>query len=153
MAALESADGDDLLTSEDEATWRSLEAPVKTILPDAELFASEDSRELSDHETGIQVALYPGRQVSLSIPYWYEGPEADRMVETLRAVVRAVEESTGLVAFDPQAEEPFIGGGDAIAAQTFQDVHDSFVARGVEPGRAAAPEPTKQPLWRRLFRS
>ena len=153
MAALESAAGDDLLTPDDEATWRSIEASVKTILPDAELFADDGSRELSDEATGIQVALYPGRQVSLSVPYWYEGHEADRMIETLRDVVRAVEESTGLVAFDPQAEEPFIGGGDAIAARTFQDVHDSFVARGIEPGSAVAPQPVKQPLWRRFFRS
>ena len=113
---------------------------------------AEDSRELSDEATGLQLSMFPG-EIGLSVPYWYEGPEAERMTETLRAVARVVEEATGLVAFDPQANEPFLGGGDATAARTFQDVHDSFTSRGIEPGIAAATASPRQPFWRRLFRS
>ena len=61
------------------------------------------------------------------------------MTETLRDVARAVEQgATGLVAFDPQADAPFLDGGDATAASTFQDVHDSLVSRGIRTGRRAA---------------
>ena len=156
LDALETAAGDAPLTPEDMETWHRLEAHIKTILPDVELFSSEDTRELSDEATGLQLGMYSG-QISLSVPYWYEGEEADEMTETLRAVARTVEQSTGLVAFDPQANQPFLGGGDAIASQTLEDVH-AFVARDIESGSATAVEappqsPAKPSLWRRLFRS
>ena len=68
-------------------------------------------------------------------------------------MARAVEQATGLVAFDPQADAPFLDGGDATAASTFQDVHDSLVSRGIRTADAVPPPQPKPPFWRRLFRS
>ncbi len=149
--ALEGAEGR-AFAEEDESRWRAVEAAFRTVFPDADLFVGEDNRELSDEATGLQLSMFVG-EVSLSVPYWYEGPEAERMTETLKAVARAVEEATGLVAFDPQADEPFLDGSDATAASTFQDVHDSLVSRGIRTGEAVPPPQPKQPFWRRLFRS
>ena len=75
------------------------------------------------------------------------------MTETLKAVARAVEEATGLVAFDPQADAPFLDGGDATAASTLQDVRDSLARRGIRTDGAVPPPQPKQAFWRRLFRS
>ena len=151
LAGLEHADEGREFGAEEERIWHAVEAAVKSVVPDAELFVGENHRELSDEATGLQLSLFPG-ELSLSVPYWYEGPEAERMTETLRRLARVVEEATGLVAFDPQANEPFLGGGDTTAAKTFQDVHDTFVERGIQPGQAVAPPPTKRPFWRRFFR-
>jgi len=137
---------------EEESRWRAVEAALRTVIPDADLFVGEDNRELSDEATGLQLSMFVG-EISLSVPYWYEGPEAERMTETLKAVARAVEEATGLVAFDPQADAPFLDGGDTTAASTFQEVHDSLVSRGIRTGEAAPPPRPKRPFWRRLFRS
>ena len=55
--------------------------------------------------------------------------------------------------FDPQADAPFLDGGDATAASTLQDVRDSLARRGIRTDEAVPPPQPKQPFWRRLFRS
>ena len=134
---------------DDESRWVAVEAAFRSLIPAADVFVGDDHRELSDTETGLQLSMFPG-EISLSVPYWYEGDEAEQMTETLRGVARAVEEATGLVAFDPQANEPFLGGGDATAAQTLEEVHEFARGIGADAPAAAASE-NKQPFWRRLF--
>ena len=150
LEALEgSADGR-AFGPEEESTWQAVEAAFRSVVPDADVFVGDDHRELSDLATGLQLSMVPG-EIGLSVPYWSEGPEADQMTETLRAVARGVEEATGLVAFDPQANEPFLGGGDATTARTLHDVHDA--ARGIGAEGAAPEAKPKQPFWKRLFGS
>lgn len=106
------------LDEEHLARWDSVRTHVRPLLPGAEEVAGESHRELSDDASGIQVSLSHG-ELSLSIPYWYSGPDAEALVARLRAVVVAVEGATGLTAYDPQADAPFVGGGDRTAAATF----------------------------------
>jgi hypothetical protein len=91
---------------------------VSALLPDAETFQDDDYRELSDAATGIQAWLEHD-QLKLTVPYWYSGADAERLITLLRRVVLAIEEATGLTAYDDQARAPFIGSGDAAAAGTF----------------------------------
>jgi hypothetical protein len=136
-AATEKAAFDDA----DLARWDSVQARVAVLLPDAETFQGRAHRELSDDATGIQVSLSPG-ELSLTVPYWYSGPDAQRLTALLRSVVLAIEEETGLTAYDPQAAAPFIGSGDAAAAETFNRVHDVLASQA---GSANAAESTPPP--------
>jgi len=146
LAALEGGDEGRAFRPDEESRWVAVEAAFRSLIPGAEVFVGDDHRELSDLETGLQLSMSPG-EISLSVPYWYEGAGAEQMTDTLRDVVHAVEEATGLVAFDPQANEPFLGGGDASAARTLEEVHG--FARGIGEGPEAPPA-KKQPFWRRL---
>lgn len=103
-------------------TWAVLRSAVAADLPAAEEHLGARHCELSDAATGIQLSLFPGDEVALSVPYWHEGPAAEQVVATLRAVVARVEEVTGLTAYDPQAGAPFLGAGEATAAETFDRV-------------------------------
>ena len=114
------------LDDADLACWDSVCARLAALLPDAETFQGGAHRELSDDVTGIQVSLFHG-ELSLSVPYWYSGSEAQALIALLREVVLAIQAETGLTAYDPQADgAPFIGGGDAAAAQTFDRVRDAL---------------------------
>ena len=78
-----------------------------------------------------------------------EGKVRAKLVGVLRRVVVAVEEASGLTAHDPQAEAPFLGGGDAEAAANCDCT--PFVDRGITPGKGTTSEPKPESLWRGLF--
>ena len=124
----EAAGAQAALDEADLARWDSVQAGVLALLPDAGIFQADAHRELSDDATGVQVSLFHG-ELSLTVPYWYNGPDAQRLVALMRRVVLAIEEATGLTAYDPQADAPFIGSGDGVAAGTFDRVHDALVSR------------------------
>lgn len=146
MEALEAAAEEDRILSEGELTsWGRVESRLRAILPNAELFVGEQSRELSDDETGIQLSQY-GAEISLTVPYWYDGESADRIVERLVSICGAVEEETGLVGYDPQADEPFLSGGSFSATASFDNVRDAFEGEGVSLGRPAEPESQQGPI-------
>jgi hypothetical protein len=128
-SAVEQAPLDDA----DLARWDSVRARLAALLPDAETFQGGAHRELSDDATGIQVSLFHG-ELSLSVPYWYSGSEAHALIALLREVVLEIEAETGLTAYDPQADAPFIGRGDAAAAQAFDLARDALARILNEPG-------------------
>jgi hypothetical protein len=145
----ESAADQPELRDADLARWQSVLNHVRPLLPNAEEFTGESHRELSDDATGMQLSLAPG-ELSLTIPYWYSGPEAQAMVERLRSVALAVETATGLTAYDPQADAPFIRAGEQTAAATFDQV-DASLRGGT--GQAHPASDADQPRrFRRLFR-
>jgi hypothetical protein len=115
--------------------WDRIKAALSEVLPGASEFVGEGSRELSDESSGIQISWY-GDELSLTVPYWHSGDDADRMVSLLQRIVGAVESITGRTAYDPQAEAPFLGAGAGAAADTFDRVARSF---GRDVTRAAAP--------------
>jgi hypothetical protein len=80
------------LDDQDLAQWDAVRAVVKPLLPGAEEFSGDGRRELSDGGSGIQLALSHG-ELSLTIPYWYSGPDA-----------------------------PFLGEGEQTAVATFDQV-------------------------------
>src|SRR5690606_15454105 len=75
----DAAGSGDPLSTEQVARWRRIETSVRAVLPGADVFASDSSRELTDGETGVQLCQY-GAEISLSAPYWEEGEEAARIV-------------------------------------------------------------------------
>ena len=106
------------LTEEDVLLWHRLESEIRQILPEVEPFEGERNRELTHDETGIQISFFH-RELSLSVPYWHSGPEAEALIARLRQVVSVIERVSGLTAYDPQAEAPFLGEGDQVASVTF----------------------------------
>jgi hypothetical protein len=130
------------LGAADVERWQTVLDQVRPLLPDAEEFAGESHRELSDVATGMQLSFAPG-ELSLTIPYWYTGPEAQAIVDRLRSVVLAVEAATGLTAYDPQADAPFVHAGHQTAAAAFDQVDASLrggAARAVSAEGAAQPK-------------
>jgi hypothetical protein len=150
MDRLEALAADDSeLAAADVALWQSVLERVRPLLPDAEEFADKSHRELSDDATGIQLSIAPG-ELSLSIPYWYSGPEAEAMVERLRSVAVAVEAATGLTAYDPQADAPFVQWGERTAAAAFDQVNATL--RGGEAAAVRSADVDQPKRRRGLFR-
>jgi hypothetical protein len=137
------------------ATWERVKAALSSLLPKAEEFVGESNRELTDEATGIQMSMFSG-ELSLTVPYWHTGPDAERIVGMLRDVAAAVEEATGLTAYDPQAEAPFLGEGEHSAAGTFDRTRASLVEaiRG-DPDDSPAPSTQdadrRGTFWSRFF--
>jgi hypothetical protein len=135
----ESADEEAVLDAADLERWQSVLDRIRPLLPDADEFSGESHRELSDDATGMQLLLAPG-ELSLTIPYWYSGPEAQAMVDRLRAVALTVEAATGLTAYDPQADAPFIQSGEQTAAASFDQVDASLRSSAAQVVPAERPK-------------
>jgi hypothetical protein len=126
------------------------------VIPDAKEFAGETSRELDDDATGIQLSMFAG-ELSLTVPYWYTGSDAERVVGVLGQIAAKVEEVTGLTAYDPQADAPFLGEGQSSAPSTFDHVHRSLrdtIQSGASSESAGASAPKQgraSRLWAGLF--
>ena len=117
----------------DHLLWTRMLAQVERFLPGAEVHSSAAIHELTHDESGIQFCFVPAGIV-LTVPYWYTGPDAEKMVDLLRGIARAIEADTGLIAYDPQAEAPFLAYGAGSAAATFDQFHvGEAVARGKVP--------------------
>ncbi len=157
----EDGDWDAALESSGEATdenglaadrlelWNKLVVELHQLLPDAEVFESGESCELTDESSGIQIELFT-RELALSIPYWYSGDGADHMVDVLRQVAATIEEVSGLVAYDPQADAPFIGDGDSSATASFDLVHRTLTGSSAnDPVSDSAPK--TRHWWRRIL--
>ena len=159
MADLEEAASDDPqpLSGDALATWDRIKESVRAVVPAAEEFVGDTNRELSDHMTGIQVSWF-GAELSLTVPYWHSGPDAERIVALLREIAVRVEQATGLTAYDPQADAPFMGDADQEAAGTMDRVvrsvegmiNDSSTAPAADNPPPEMARPTS--MWSRLFR-
>ena len=136
------------LTDEDVLLWQRLEREVRALLPEVESFEGERNRELTHDETGIQISLVHG-DLSLSVPYWYSGPESEAVITRLRQVVEVIERASGLTAYDPQAEAPFLGEGDQVASGTFDQVDRALRDQKTAVGADVAPLP--KPWWRKFL--
>jgi hypothetical protein len=138
------------------AIWDPVRAALAPVLPDAEEFVGAINRELTDDTTGIQVSMIAG-ELSLTVPYWSTGPAAERVVGILREIAAKVEDATGLTAYDPQAEAPFLGDGEYSTASTLDGLRRSVteaIQRDAVPESAAGSRvQTTGPrrLWERLF--
>lgn len=162
MDALEEAATDDpQLTPDGLAMWERITAGLADVLPDAELFEGDQTRELSDDATGMQVSLL-GDELTLTVPYWSSGDEADRVVALMTRVAALIENVSGRVAYDPQADAAFLGEGERHAAGTLDQVHSSFAELGIlgdarAPADASDAPDMSAPLaasnrgWRRFF--
>jgi len=128
MGAEALRDDDGPLTDAQLQVWERIRGAVGAVLPDATEHVTEQSRELTDEASAIQLSLF-GDELSLTVPYWYQGEEAERLVGQLREVARRVEEATGRVAYDPQADAAFLGTGDNSAASAMSRICRSLLDR------------------------
>src|SRR5690606_12703614 len=117
---------------------------VTAVLPDAKEASGPRFRQLDGDP--LQLTLSPG-ELSLTTPYWFEGPEAAAMVDQLRRVATAVEQATGLTAYDPQAGRAFLADGDREAAATFDRAAETL--RQVVAERGTSRPTPRWAFWRR----
>ena len=145
-----SLDPDEMLNDDDANTWAKIVAAVSDVVDGTETHANESCYELDHHATGMQLSYFPG-EIALTIPYWYDGDDAVAVEQQLREVAAAIEQTTGLTAYDPQADDAFLSTGTGSAAATFDHVAARLTEHGVRPPPPAPRSSTKQPWWRRLL--
>ncbi len=142
MEDLEASAAEQRLPSpEDREVWDRVVTAVAPFVPEGQVFDQERSRTFDDG-VGLQLSMYPG-EISINTPYWFEGEQAEQVVERLKAVAAAVEDATGLVAYDPQADAPFLDSGADDAPATFDRLHDFMTS---ELGVQTDPRPGR-PWW------
>jgi hypothetical protein len=96
-------------------------------------------------------------ELIVTVPYWYTGSDAERVVEVLGQIAAKVEEATGLTAYDPQADAPFLGDGQSSAASTFERAHRALGdtiqsdASSESAGKSALKQGRASRLWASLF--
>ncbi|NUR60118.1 MAG: hypothetical protein HOV87_15865 [Catenulispora sp.] len=97
--------------------WPDLVLHAAQILGQIQEYRGRGQRELVHPVTRLRFTFF-GEDGVIALPYWYDGPVA-RMAATMAfRFARAVEEDTGLAAYDPQQRTPlaemglekFIGG-------------------------------------------
>ena len=135
------------LSPERRALWDRIVTELVPVLPEAEGVVDDRSAELDDDATGLQLFIYD-TELALSVPYWHAGEEADRVVALLTDVVQVVERVTGLTAYDPQAEMPFLQGGSEQASGSMSRIADSL--RDGSLLGAVPQQPQRRSLWQRL---
>lgn len=136
-------------TDADRELWNRLVAAVSPLGTDPDVFDDGSMVELTLGEDGMQLTMFPD-EISLSVPYWYDGEAATAITERLRRIVEVVESETGLVAFDPQVDAPFLDGGAAHAPAVFDHVATQLSAPPAPPGPPPSPETTRRRWpWRR----
>ena len=129
-AALED---DDHIGTPDSQAWGRIVAAARQVLGDVEVHDGGGWYELDHEPTGIQVNL-SADSADLTVPYWYAGADAARIVEAIYRLGQAVEEHTGLTGYDPQVERPLAEVVDRpeAAVAVFDQVADSFQQRGID---------------------
>lgn len=121
MADLE-IDDDRPLSPADLEVWSRLVDALAPVLPDAEPCAGHESRALDDEATGISL-LYATDEVSVSVPIDHRPGAPGEIIDLVTRVVTVVEAETGLVAYDPLADQPFLPARRAAGGGTDQVRH------------------------------
>ncbi|RKN16170.1 hypothetical protein D7147_24090 [Micromonospora musae] len=129
LDALEERVEDDADTgSPDAEAWAHIVAEARQLLGDV------DAQLLQlDHEpTGIQLSLY-GDEAGITVPYWYQGPDAAAIVKLIYQLGLIVERHTRLVGYDGQVGLAVAEAADQphLAVSIFDQVARSFARRGI----------------------
>lgn len=94
------------------AEWRRIAALLLEVHAGMELTEAPHVLELTDLQSGLQVALYED-EADISVPYWHAGEEAQALVGVMRRLAAIVERETGLVGYDPQLDARFLDAQEA----------------------------------------
>ena len=136
MEDLEDADDGRPLAAADLERWARLVDSLALVLPEATPESGDESRALDDRASGIQVSFSPS-EISIAVPARTSGDD-DALDELLRRVATAIEAETGLIAYDPQADEPFLpehaDPGPTTVEQVLQLVGDPDQPSSRRPG-------------------
>jgi hypothetical protein len=100
-------------TDEERAAMERLAQAVAEVDPRAERFDGDDFVEFT--RDAIQVSLY-ARESGITIPYWFDGKQADAMLERAMAYARVLAQQGGYTVYDPQTGE-VVETGDIGAAR------------------------------------
>jgi hypothetical protein len=100
--------------------WRQIESNARRIVRGIRTTAIEPTcRELTDDRTGITVTAE--HYVTVSIPFWYDGDQRVRMLDTLLQLAAQLESDTGLAGHDLQVKRWLSDGVSATdAAAAYQ---------------------------------
>lgn len=132
----------------DREVWARLVAAAREELGEVEVFEGDDSAEVS-HDSGIQLSLY-SHEAAITVPYWYEGEEADAVMARVFRLAAVVERETGLQGYDPQAGLPLAEAAAemGLSRATFDRVAEAMAGMGLGPpaaGPAPVAEATEEP--------
>jgi hypothetical protein len=140
------------LASAELEQWERISTRAGQILDGIEEFATANSRELADSETGIQLSMIAD-EVSITVPS--ERPEQDAvsLMAKVYALARVVEDETGLEGYDPQLQEPITDPRQRLAASSpAADVPPAPAASTASAPEATEPRPatpaTGRPWWK-----
>lgn len=153
------------LSADQRSEWDRVIERLTAVLPDAELHTGEDQCLLADAESGIRLMQNP-IELALSVPAWHTldtgggGGTGSEAHNVLQRVAAAVENVTGLVAYDMQTRAPFVGGasgrrvvresGDSGRLDSYVGSHES--GHLIETSTAKGQQDNGGPgLWRRIF--
>ncbi|MBU2663755.1 ERO1 family protein [Actinoplanes bogorensis] len=129
LEALEDAEPDGL---PDSQVWAGVLHHARAVLGEVSEHRDDDYYELDHEPTGIQLTLFTG-EAGITVPYWYKGEDARRIVRTIYQLGRIVEEQTGLSGYDGQVELPLAEAVNRpdLASAVFDQVAASFARRGI----------------------
>ena len=148
----ESYDGDPgPLGSAELEQWERITARAGQLLDGIEEFATDNSRELADSGTGIQLSMIAD-EVSITVPS--ERPEQDAvsLMAKVYALARVVEDETGLEGYDPQLQEPITDPRRRLAPSSPVPPMPPPASATAPAPEATEPPPAKQatgrPWWK-----
>ena len=124
--------------AEREEMERLAEA-LMAVDPAAERIDGADFIEIDTE--AMQVSLY-GNQAAITVPYWFQGGEADRVMTRAFEYAAVLAEVGGYTVFDPQTDEVVAGVPSADAKR----VYASTSAMVDEIAREESAEPA--PRWK-----
>lgn len=104
-AALEElgADEDRAPTSEERDRMERIAAALEAAVPSLDRVEIEDAIELSEEEDRVQVSIDAG-EAAISIPYWFDGSEAQEVLALALRCAHVLRETGGFAVWDPQLD-------------------------------------------------
>jgi hypothetical protein len=95
-------------------------------------------------DLAVQISIF-WDHVSFSIPYWYKDAKGDQVFAQLLAYLKAVKETSGFFAYDPQSDrafDPLVEGlmSDSSEYKRISTNLPAIIAQGLPP--------RKKPWWK-----
>ena len=85
-----------------QQAWEQIVTGARAIFgDDITTYAADGRYELDDEPTAIQLSCHDDLP-SISVPYWFTGAKAGRILAQMYELGRLVETATGLIGHDPQ---------------------------------------------------
>ena len=111
-------------TTAGEERERQMLAALDASLSPQERF---DGQLVMDQNGDALFMVYvEGPAIMINAPYGRAGADAQNLVDRLEAVARSLQQQTGLIAFDPQSDRPFLDGGSMLASGFFEQASQMF---------------------------
>jgi|tagenome__1003787_1003787.scaffolds.fasta_scaffold20117585_2 hypothetical protein len=117
-------------TASEREQMERLASAVAALDPSAERYDGDDVIEFTTD--AIQVSLF-AREAAITMPYWFDGAEAEQQLARMTAYAQVLREHGGYTVIDPQTEE--VVGDTAIAADTYAGTREAVKRIGNEKRR------------------